>query len=236
MPTFKKSAAFIREQTPSAFKINMPDFQGPYNLAHAMIGDEAFTAPYTDPDDFYTFMGRITDYWIAATELLLSWIGEARLRKPHAVPRIAECSVNMVSPDFYKEHILPFDRRIAEKFGQLYIHPCSGTHVFKATFENLPVAGTEAGMMIARMAAPVVSTRHALEIMNNRPAMLVVAQELPADWDEASRLVMDDLELALKMPHILIGGYTGIFWRNEDRARIREFHRELDRYWENNQR
>ena len=77
MPTFRKSAAFIRDHTPPSLKINMPDMQGPYNLAHALIGDDAFTAPYTDPGDFHKFMDRITDFWIAANDLLMAWIGPA---------------------------------------------------------------------------------------------------------------------------------------------------------------
>ena len=230
MPTFKKSAAMIRELTPSSFKINMPDMQGPYNLLHALVGDEAFTAPYTDPEQFYALMERITDFWISAGILLGEWIGKDRLSPADSVARIAECSVNMVSADFYKEHILPFDLRIAKHFGSVRIHPCSGSHVFQATLEALPVTGTEAGMMLMPMAAPVISVRKALEFIGDRPIALSVGQELPEDREEAFKIVAGDMDLALENPRMLIG-YTGIHWRKKDRPMIRELHFELDRYW-----
>ncbi len=232
MPTFKQSAAKLRRLLPAHFKIGLPDMQGPFNLAHAMIGNDAFTAPYTDPEAYQAFMERITVFWIAARELLVTWVGEDRLHPGSRVPRIAECSVNMVSEDFYKEHILPYDLKIAQRFGPLHIHPCSGIHVFKATLENLPVASTEAGMMIAKMAAPVISVREGLARIGGRPVGLHVGQELPEDRNEAFKIVADDIELAVTNPRIRLGGYTGIFWKKKDRPMIRELHQELDAYWE----
>ena len=44
----------------------------------------------------------------------------------------------MVSEEFYREHILPHDLRIARHFGSVWIHPCNGLHVFRATLEGLP--------------------------------------------------------------------------------------------------
>lgn len=232
MPTFKKSAARLREMAPSFFKIGVPDMQGPFNLAHAMIGNDAFTAPYTDPEQYHEFMGRVTDFWIEARKLLVEWIGKDRLSINAAVPRIAECSVNMVSEEFYKAYILPYDLRITRQFGPVLIHPCSGEHVFKATFENLPVVATEAGMMIAPMAAPVVSVKRALEIVGTRPVVISVGQELPVDRDEAFKIIAEDIETTLVNPRVHLGGYTGLFWRKKDRPMIRELHLELDRLWE----
>lgn len=72
-----------------------------------MTGDDAFTTPYTDPELYHEFMGRVTDFWIEARRRLVEWIGRDRLMIESTVPRICECSVNMVSEDFYKEFILP---------------------------------------------------------------------------------------------------------------------------------
>ena len=230
MPKFKKSAARIRELTPFAFKISVPDMQGPFNLVHAMIGDEAFTAPYTDPEKFRKLMQRITDLWIAARDLLVSWIGKERLRPGAAVPRVCECSVNMVSEAFYKEHILQHDLKLAKHFGRLGIHPCSGIHVFSVTLENLPVAATEAGMMLSKMAAPVISVRHGLKLIGDRPIVLRVGEELPANRQEAFKIVADHIDLSLENPRLSVGGYSGL-WCKKDHPMIRGLHLELDRYW-----
>jgi len=232
MPIFRKSAARLRELAPPSFKIGVPDMQGPYNLAHAMIGNDAFTGPYTDPEQYHQFMSRITDFWIEARKLLVQWIGKDRLPINASVPRIAECSVNMVSEEFYKEYILPYDLRISREFGSVLIHPCSGEHVFKATFENLPVAATEAGMMIAQMASPVVSVNRAIEIVGTRPAVISVGQELPAAREEAFKILAEDIETTLSNPRVHLNSYTGLFWRKKDRPMIRELHLELDRLWE----
>lgn len=232
MPTFRQSAGQLRDLLPPGFRIAMPDLQGPFNLLHALVGNDAFTAPYEEPAKFRQLMERITTFWIAAYENLMTWIGSDRLRVTEQFPRLAECSVNMVSEEFYREHILPHDRRIAARFGGVRIHPCSGLHVFRVTLAELPVVMTEAGWMIAQMAAPVVSVAEALRLIGSRPIRLAIGQELPADRNEALRVVREDIAAALRNPHVLPGGYTGIYWRKKDRPMIRELHLELDRHWE----
>jgi len=231
MPTFRQSAAELRDLLPAGFRIDMPDMQGPFNLLHALTGNDAFTSPYEEPEKFRQMMDRITTFWIAAYENLVTWIGRDRLRPVEQFPRLAECSVNMVSEDFYRENILPYDQRIAMRFGGVRIHPCSGLHVFRVTLAELPVVATEAGMMIAPMAAPVVSVGAALRLIGERPIRLAIGQELPADRSEALRVVTEDIAAAMRNPHVLPSGYTGIYWRKKDRPMIRELHQEIDRYW-----
>jgi hypothetical protein len=205
--------------------------QGPFNLVHAMAGDEAFTAPLVEPEKFHAFMARVTDFWIAAAERLRAWIGPECLRPLDRWVRICECSVNLVSEGFYRDHILPHDLRIARHFGAVRIHPCSGRHVFRATVAHLPnVRATEAGLMLAPMAAPCVSVAEALDQIGDRPIVLSIGQELPADFGEAFGLIRSDLALARANPRLLFG-YTGMFWRKKDRPAIRDLHRRLDACW-----
>lgn len=86
-------------------------------------------------------------------------------------------------------------------------------------------------MMIAPMAAPVVSVGAALRLIGERPIRLAIGQELPADRSEALRVVTEDIAAAMRNPHVLPSGYTGIYWRKKDRPMIRELHQEIDRYW-----
>jgi hypothetical protein len=230
MPRFRMRILRTRSVTPDWLKISLPDMQGPFNLAHALIGDEAFLAPLTDPDNYHAFLSRVTDFWIAATERLMDWIGAERLRPLERWVRIAECSVNLVSADFYREHILPYDLRIARHFGRLRIHPCSGRHVFRATWEQLPgVLASEAGLMRSPMAAPCIAVPEALALVGDR-AVLSIGQELPPDFDEAFALIAADLDLYATHPRLLFG-YTGMDWRRKDRPAIRQLHERLDDYW-----
>jgi hypothetical protein len=232
MADVRQHIALVKQLTPPTFRINMPDMQGPFNLAHALVGDEAFLAPQTEPDAYHRLMTRITDFWIAACDHVRAWIGPQRLRPLHRWPYVAECSVNLVSAEFYRRYVLPYDLQIARHFGLLRIHPCSGRHVFHATLDGLPgsVAATEAGMMLSRMAAPCIPVAEAVRAIGERPILLAVGQELPADPDEAFRIVQADLDLARRNPRVLLG-YTGMDWRRKDRPMIRQLHRRLDACW-----
>jgi uroporphyrinogen-III decarboxylase len=230
MPRMKERIARIREHVPPGeFTIAVPDAQGPFNLAMAMIGEEALYAPYEEPEAFHALLERITDLWIASRRILVREIGEKYL-SPLAkmAPRIAECSCNLIGRAMYEEHVLPHDRRIAESFGAVRIHPCSGPHVFHMTLDNLPnVIGTEAGW-IAQTTAGAISVDEALEAIGNRPIELGIGQELPEGREE--EFIRADLDRYAEHP-LLTFGYTGMHWRKKDRPRIRDMHRRLDAYW-----
>jgi len=230
LPEFKERIDLIKAHVPDDFKISLPDTQGPFNLAHQMFGNEVFTAPYVDPDAFRAAMERITDTWLGIRQTVVDWIGAERLlpAQPN-LNRICECSVNMVSPEFYTEHILPHDLRIVEALGQVSIHPCSGPHVFHVTLQNVPnVVFIEAGT-IAQTAAGSISVADALEAIGDRPITLLIGQEPPRgqEYDFIRR----DLDRYRTHPRLLFS-YTGMHWRKKDRPMIRDLHRKLDAYWE----
>ena len=227
MPQMHERIDFLKDHLPPFFNIGMPDVQGPYNIAHAVLGQEALTAPYLEPRKFAVFMERVTTLWIEAFKALLVWIGPEYLHPADEVPMVRECSVNLVSTECYREHILPHDRRLGEALGPLHIHPCSGPHVFHATLENLPVRVTEAGW-IERTAAGAIRVDEALRAIEDRPIALRIGQELPPGEEE--EFIRADLDRYADHPGLLFA-YTGMYWRRKDRPRIREMHRRLDAYW-----
>ncbi|MDP7346688.1 MAG: hypothetical protein QF735_00575 [Phycisphaeraceae bacterium] len=217
----------IKAHVPPSFKIKMPDVQGPFNLAHAVLGQDAFIAPCDDRRRFADFMTRVTDVWLSVYAALRQRIGPDYLHPQWTAPRISECSVNLVSPEFYIEHVLPHDERIAQTYAPLHIHPCSGPHVFKLTFEHLPVCVTEAGH-IARTAAGAVTVDEAMELIGTRPVTLRIGEE-PPEGDE-ERTIRGHLDLYERHRRLLFA-YTGMHWRRADRPGIRRMHRRLDSYW-----
>lgn len=231
MTEMRQRIELIQKHIPrgSGIYIGLPDMQGPFNLAHAVLGNEALTGPYTDPERFDAFMSRMADFWIAAARNLLSWIGTDWLN-PSTLPlRIAECSVNLVSTAMYEKFILPHDLKLLRAFDRLAIHPCSGPHVFHATLKNIPnVVATEAGF-IAKTAAGSISVDEALAAIGDRPILLSIGQELPVG--EEREFIRRDLDRYAKNPRLLFS-YTGMHWRIKDRPRIREIHRQLDEHWE----
>ena len=229
LPEIRDRIALIREHVPDTIGISMPDTQGPYNLAHAIVGEEALLAPYTAPEDFRRLMERITTFWIGVRKSLRAWIGEGRIDPLNRVTRICECSTNLISRKMYEEFVLPYDIRIAETFGAIDVHTCSGPHVFHGTLELLPnVVMTEAGF-IANTAAGYTPVDEALEAIGDRPITLRIGQELPRG--EEFDFIRKDLDRYEDHPRLTFD-YTGMHWYNRDCGQVRDLHRRLDDYWE----
>lgn len=233
LPEMRRDIEAIQQLTPPWVKIAFPDMQGPFNIAHMVLGDEVFYAPYDDPEKFRAYFELITDFFIAVHQQLSVWITpERRVQFPTDACRLAECSVNMLSAEFYLEHVLAHDQRIAEYYGQLAVHPCSGPHVFYATLQHLPhVVYTEAGY-IEKTCAGAISVEAALAEIGDRPIILSIGEELPEDWDEAERRMQRYFDYALKHPQILFG-FTGMYWKKGSEEQIIALHRRLDDYWHN---
>jgi hypothetical protein len=231
LPEIREDIEATKALTPEWVEISLPDMQGPFNIAHMILGDEAFIAPYEEPERFAALMTLITDFYLAVFDTLKGWIGPARFSPfPGSTIRIAECSVNMLSPECYLEHVFPHDLRMAEHWGRIAIHPCSGPHVFYATLRNLPnVVYTEAGF-IEKTAAGAISVDDALAAIGDRPIILSIGEELPADFDEAEAVIRRDFDRARTNPRLLYG-YTGMYWRKADTPRIIELHQKMDEYW-----
>ncbi len=236
LPQIKREIMTWKSLLSPAIKIYMPDTQGPFNIAHAVLGTNVFFAPYDEPEKFRELMSRITDYWLAVQFKVREWIGPERLALIYGETFcIAECSVNLVSPDYYLEFILEHDLRAVRSLGSHYpchIHPCAGPHVFKVTWENLPgIAITEAGSMEHRMAAGTIQVEDALAMIGDSKTMLHIGQELPEGRE--FEFIKSNLDLYRTNPR-LIFGYTGTHWYKKDRQIIRDLHRRLDDYFAEN--
>jgi hypothetical protein len=229
-PEMREDIEATKALMPAWIKIALPDMQGPFNIAHMVLGDDAFIAPLMEPEKWDAFMSMVTEFFIQAHRTLSRWIGPERLdTHPSRFHRIAECSVNMVSKEFYLDHVLRFDQRLAEYFGEVAIHPCSGAHVFHATFDNLPnVVYTEAGTMISKMSAGSISVDEALEAINGRPIMLGIGEELAEGRQEET--IKRIFDLAATNPRLTFG-FTGHGWKKGDEPLIRELHQRMNEYY-----
>ena len=218
----------INSLTPDTLKIARPDTQGPFNIAHCLVGEEALIEAYLAPDRFHQLMAKVTDFWIQAVMLLKEAIGKEREAVCDRVIRIAECSVNLVSPEMYKEFILPYDLKIAEVYGAPGIHTCSGPHVFYGTLENIPgMIYTEAGYISCAVAGHT-KVDEAMTALHGKPVLLNIGQELP-DGRELET-ILTDFDRYSETKRLLFS-YTGMHWRKKDRPLIRDVHNAADEFW-----
>lgn len=228
IPEILAKIDIIKNSTPDALKIGIPDTQGPFNLAHTIIGEEILMEAYLNPGRFHQVMDKITDFWIQAILLFKEAVGPERETVWDSVIRLRECSVNLISPDMYKEFVLPYDMRGFEVFGKIGIHPCSGTHVFHATLENIPrIEYTEAGHCEG-LVAETIKVDQAIKALHGSDILLIIGQELPIGSE--MEFIKSDLNL-YRQTNKLLFYYTGTHWSKKDRKRIREMHLALDNYW-----
>lgn len=99
------------------------NWQGILNNAHRLREEKIFTDMYTDPEAVMHLMDCICNTMIDAIRRL-----HERQRKTNLNYQfftVSNCLVNMISPDQYKEFIMPFDLRISREFETIGIHNCA---------------------------------------------------------------------------------------------------------------
>lgn len=225
-PQIRERIDFYCQHLPPEIKISLPDLQGPFNIAHILLGTKLFYHMVDDPARVRGLLGRITDFLIQCFDTIPQWIGEERsLRFIGSSKRIAECSVNLISREHYREFVLPCDLRLAEHFGEIAIHPCSGPHVFEETLDNLPnVRYTECGVIDCAFAGSI-DVDGALRKIGGRPVILSCGEELKEGREE--RTIRDHFS-RLEDHDLMSFGYSGMYWTRNDDADIAALHRKLD--------
>lgn len=189
----------VKSITPDTVKIGPPDTQGPYNLAHMMLGDEIFYLPADDPEKMDKLLTLITDFYIAFYQEFRAAVGEARCPiGPNALARLRLCSCNLISTDMYMTYVLKHDKRIAEYFGEIAIHPCSGQHVFYEAIRNIPNVGFIEAIPYDRSLVPCITPEEAIEEIGDRPIRLEMAKK--ATLDNVHDMILQDFKVTRQHP------------------------------------
>lgn len=125
--------ALWKKQLPPGIHIQHPDIQSAFNTAHLIRGNDILTDFYDQPEAVDALLDRVTDYMLALTKHLKAMISDdpdwffdwGALWKGAA--RISNCSMQMISPQFYRDHVLPRDRRFFRGLGGGRMHYCGIT-------------------------------------------------------------------------------------------------------------
>lgn len=103
--------------------IGFINWQGVLNNAHRLRGEELFIDMYINPESVIHLMDCVCTTMIDAAK---------RLHKRQKLSNvecqfftISNCLVNMISPEQYRDFVMPFDLRIAQEFCSLGIHNCA---------------------------------------------------------------------------------------------------------------
>jgi len=130
---------FFKEKLPEWIHVYLPDTLGPFEIAHAVYGDNIFYDLYDDPEFVHHLLELCVTMYIQVTKKLKEVLGEERTicYHGHALvrgiymrnggTRISEDSATLLSPKHIDEFVIPYDRRALEAFGGGFIHYC-GKH------------------------------------------------------------------------------------------------------------
>lgn len=115
---------------PDGVHIQHPDIQSAFNSAHLIRGNNIFTDFYDHPAEVDALLDKVTDFMIAIVKHTKSAISTdpawffdwGSMWKGFA--RISNCSMQMISPDQYRQHVLPRDARFFKAVGGGRMHYC----------------------------------------------------------------------------------------------------------------
>ena len=115
-------------------------FQGVLNNAFHMRGQDIFLDMIERPDLAHHFFSIISDVMIELAHKV-----QARQRQsgfPIDFLTVSNCTINMISPEMYREFVFPYDKEIAQRFERFGVHTCNwNIDPYIDAFEELPRLG-----------------------------------------------------------------------------------------------
>lgn len=99
------------------------NWQGVLNNAHRLRGQELFIDMIQEPERMRHLFNCVCTTMIDAAERLYDRQRTSGFEVNHFT--VSNCLVNMISPEQYRDMLLPYDKKIAEKFKLIGVHNCA---------------------------------------------------------------------------------------------------------------
>lgn len=123
---------YYKEIMGDSIPVYVMDTQGPFDLAHLMLGDELFIQLYDDPPFVHHLMNLCLELGIKTHRWMKELIDEPLTSLHHGNSlysesfgiRICEDTTVMLSPDHIEEFALKYSRKLAREFGGAWVHYC----------------------------------------------------------------------------------------------------------------
>lgn len=136
------------------------DTQGPFDLAHLIMGDEIYYAIYDDPPLVHHLLEFCLALNIRAHEMMKEISGEGHNECYHSNGlyadnmgvRICEDTTVLISPDAIQEFAMPYTQRLAQHFGGAWVHYCGrNDHLTRFICEMPEIRGINFGHIPGHM-------------------------------------------------------------------------------------
>lgn len=185
---------FLAERASGRHPVGQPLMRGPVDMMASAMGHEAMCVAFCDePVAAAAFLDRCADVFLETAERRLAhspafaggYLSGYGIWAPGTVVRTQVDNATMLSPDLYRRHVLPADRRVMEAFDYPLIHLHSGClHVVDALLEvealrAIQVSVDHPGGPLAHEIMPI------LRRLAGRKSLIVTG---PVDREELSEL------------------------------------------------
>lgn len=106
------------------------DTQGPFDIAHLVMGHRIYTEMYDNPDLVHRLLELATETYIRFTRAQKDVIGESdgwsyhSMMKVRGGVRVCEDAPTNISPESYKEFCRPYNERVFAELGGGWVHYC----------------------------------------------------------------------------------------------------------------
>jgi len=184
------------KRLPSGLHIQHPDIQSPFNSAHLIQGNDILTDFYDDPDALDHLLDLVTDFMIMVTrharamittdsEWFFDW---GALWKGAA--RISNCSMHMIRPQFYREHVLARDIRFFSAVGGGRMHYCgSPDEVIDDFFRAPQISGLDYDSQYHDLWSLAKRAPRRVTLMQSASTE-TVARLLAGDWPTKRNIIL----------------------------------------------
>ena len=124
--------------------------RGPLDVMAALVGDKnVVVAMYKHPKEYHKLMTRLTDIIIMAMKAQNEVIPRFRggmvnqwgIWAPGTITRHQEDEAAYISPKFYKEFVMPYDRKICQSFDYTTIHFHASHYIHGDAVTDIPELG-----------------------------------------------------------------------------------------------
>ncbi len=166
--------------------IRVMDFQSPFTTVEQMLGSETFfLMPYDEPARLHALMDVVSDFCIEFFRAQMAAAGANCC--PGVWPsfwfpqcagiQMSDDNMVNVSPAVYDEFVVPYNNRVAEAFGGLFLHSCTIQETNLPSLRRMPrltgincdvSSGVSAAQLLEAFGDEVVIGPHAYINTNTR--------------------------------------------------------------------
>lgn len=133
-------------------KSGVMNIHAPYTTAHQLLGEKVFFLLMDDPAGAQVVFDKVWEMYKAVFARITAEIGGPQPGRIY----LGDCSAGMLSPENYRDVVLPANQAIASKFPQAGYHSCGASTHLLESFARLPGvtafelgAGTDLGRAVS---------------------------------------------------------------------------------------